>query len=127
MMAPASVKGPPGPPPRSRLRHASHGAIEDLRPITDQPQIVDSGEIEIAGDEDRDELALVLVQSRRDIDRLLGRDRRRVAAGALRRADLDVGIRELASGDLATIGDDRQEEGTAKALPEMRIDRAVEP
>src|SRR3954452_25134087 len=121
------MKRPPGFPLRSRLRHASHGAIEDLRPITNQPQIVDSGEIEIAGEEDRDELALVLVQGRRDIDRLLGRDRGRVAAGALRRADLDVGIRELASSDLAAIGNDREEEGAAETLPEMRIHLAVEP
>ena len=66
--------------PRSFRHHSrpddatGDGAIENLGAGFDPFELIDRGEIEVARDKDIDEFALILVQGRWDVDRLLDGD-----------------------------------------------------
>ena len=53
------------------------------------PKLIDRGEIDVAGDKDIDQFALVLVQRRRDVDGLLNGDAGGGVGGARGVVDLD--------------------------------------
>src|SRR5438445_5793089 len=66
--------------PRSLCHHGrggeapGDGAVQYLRAGLDPPQLIDRGEIDVAGDKDIDQFTLILVERRRNVDRLLDSD-----------------------------------------------------
>jgi len=77
---------------RVRREIPQHRSVENAIPRLRYAQAIDPREIQVTGDEDRDELALILVERWRNVDGLLDRDCRRLlaCAGGVLRIDIAV-------------------------------------